>query len=78
MESDGHMVQKGYDDDMLGSAQWDWLEQQLRDDAPVKLIASGIQVILCVVADFLNSHCIRMAGSHVQITCNESGWFIML
>jgi alkaline phosphatase D len=30
---------------MLGDAQWQWLEQQLRDPAEVRLLVSGIQVV---------------------------------
>lgn len=40
----GKETVRGYDDDMLGPAQWEWLDEQLRDPAPIKLLASGIQV----------------------------------
>lgn len=30
---------------MLGESQWQWLEQQLREPAEVRLVASGIQVV---------------------------------
>lgn len=40
----GKTIPHGFDDDMLGAVQWAWLEEQLKDPAPVKLVGSGIQV----------------------------------
>lgn len=33
------------DSDLLGTAQWNWLEEELKVPSTVKFIGSGIQVI---------------------------------
>eukprot|EP01134_Creolimax_fragrantissima_P006551 CFRG6551T1 len=44
-------------DDLLGEEQWGWLQQQLQDPAPLKIIGSGIQVIAnTVVVDTWRRH----------------------
>jgi len=40
-----YLPQTGAEATMLGQAQWEWLEQQLRQPADIRIIASSIQVL---------------------------------